>query len=196
MRRRAVAARVGASILFVLAAVGCGDDGEGETMAGSETGSVGSSDSETTANVDSSGTPPADTGSSDSEGSSSGEATTMATGSEGSESSTGEPVEVFFPEVLAIIQAECFCHRGMEAAGMLDLDDDLAYDSLVNVPAPQAPGVNYVTPGDPDQSYLYLKLAGEQTSVGGSGTRMPQGGMLTDDQLLLVRNWILSGAQP
>jgi hypothetical protein len=98
--------------------------------------------------------------------------------------------------VLAVIQAECFCHRSDTFTGQLDLRDEAAYASLVGVPAAQAPALDRVTPGAADESYLYLKLTGEQATVGGAGTRMPQGGVLTDDQILRVRNWILTGAQP
>lgn len=187
-------APLGLSFFFTLG-VACGDDGDGETMAGSSGG-----EGSTTSGPGSSSSGEPDTGSSGGESSSSGGGTTMVSdesSSGGGESSTGEPVEeVFFPEVLAIFQAECFCHRSPMPSGMLDLNDAVAYDSLVNVPAVQAPTVDYVTPGDAGSSYLYLKLIGEQATVGGGGTRMPQGGVLTDDQILLVRNWILSGAQP
>lgn len=175
--------------------VACGDDDGGETMAGSTGG--------TTAPDPSTG-PEEGTSSSGADVSTSSEGTgssTMAVDGSSSSSSSegGEETaipEVLFPEVLAIFQEECFCHRTPEPASMLDLDDDAAYDSIVNVPAPQAPDVSYVTPGDPDDSYLYLKLLGEQATVGGSGSRMPQGGVLPDDQLDLVRYWILGGALP
>jgi hypothetical protein len=194
-RRGSIVVGLGLSLSFMLG-VACGDDQGGETMAGSSGGTTVSPPDSTgpgTLTVSSSG---ADV-STGSEGSSGG--TTMAidgTSSSGDSSEETAIPEVFFPEVLTIFQAECFCHRTPMPASMLDLDDDAAYDSIVNVPAPQAPAVNYVTPGDPDNSYLYLKLTGEQLSVGGSGTRMPQGGMLTDDQIDLVRYWILGGALP
>jgi hypothetical protein len=184
---------LGLSLLFTLG-IACGDDTDGETMAGSSEGG-----GSTTSGQSSSSSGGLDTGSSGGESSGSGGETTTGeeSSSDGGESSTGAPVEeVFFPEVLAIIDAECFCHTSPMPSGMLDLNAAVAYDSLVNVPAVQAPTVNYVTPGDLDNSYLYLKLTGEQATVGGGGTRMPQGGMLTDEQLLVVRNWILSGAQP
>ena len=203
VRRGPAIARIGLSIFFALgsglALAACGDDDGGDTGAGSTTGSgpddttttsVGQVDSSSSGEPGTSSTGPEVTSS---EGTSAGEETSSG----GEESTTGEPVEeVFFPEVLAIFQDECFCHRGPMPSGGLDLDDDAAYDSLVNVEAPQAPGVNYVTPGDSGNSYLYLKLTGEQASVGGSGTQMPQGGMLTPEQLDTVRNWIDSGAQP
>ena len=173
--------------------IACGDDTGGETMAGSSGGTTVSPPDSTGPSSSSSSGADVSTGSESSSG-----GTTMAvdsTSTGGSSEETAIP-EVFFPEVLTIIQDRCFCHRGAMPSGMLALDDDVAYDSLVNVPAPQAPDVNYVTPGDPDQSYLYLKLTGEQTTVGGSGTRMPQGGTLTEEQLDTVRYWILGGAQP
>jgi len=190
-------ARHGLSVLFTLVAA-CGGDDEEETGAGSET-TVAATDStgpgEGTTTTGAEGTT---TTGEESTGPEPGTDSTTAAdeSSSGGESTTGEPFEeVFFPEVLAIIQAECSCHRSPMPAAQLDLSDDAAYDSLVNVPSGQAPGVNRVTPGDPDNSYLYLKLTGEQASVGGGGTRMPQGGVLPDDQILLVRNWIGSGAQ-
>lgn len=193
--RGATVVRCGLGLLLILGTACPGDDGE-DTGAGT-TGTTMVPDDSTGPGVTGSEGSTSAEGTTDGEGTTGGTTTGVDESSSGGESSTGEPVEeVFFPEVLAIFQAECFCHRGPMVAGQLDLNDDVAYDSLLDVPAPQAPDVSYVSPGDPDNSYLYLKLAGEQLSVGGSGTRMPQGGVLTDDQILLVRSWILSGAQP
>jgi hypothetical protein len=183
------------SVLFTVTAA-CGDDeGSDATAGASEAGEL------TTSGPGSSTGPGTSTGPEGSTGpdaSSSGGTTSAVDESttSGSSEETAIP-EVFFPEVLAIFQVECFCHRSPMPSGMLDLNDDMAYDSLVDVPSVQVPEVNRVTPGDPDNSYLYLKLIGEQASVGGGGTRMPQGGgMLPDDQIDLVRHWILGGAQP
>lgn len=192
--RRATVVRCGLGLLVILGPACPGDDGE-DTGAGTTGGTTMVADDGTGPGVTGSegSTSPGDT----TGGTTLGTTLGMDESSSGGESSSGEPVEeVFFPEVLAIVQAECFCHRGPMVAGQLDLNDDVAYGSLLDVPAPQAPDVSYVSPGDPDNSYLYLKLVGEQLSVGGSGTRMPQGGVLTDDQILRVRHWILTGAQP
>jgi hypothetical protein len=186
-----VLARGGLCVSLVIA-VACGDD-DGSDPTGSSsggntsTGPVGSSSSSEVSSGSESSTAGTTAAVDD---------TSTSTSTSGSSEETAIP-EVFFPEVLAIIQAECFCHISPMPSGMLDLRDDMAYASLVDTPSVQVPAVARVTPGDPDNSYLYLKLLGEQASVGGGGTRMPQGGtMLPDQQLDLVRYWILGGAQP
>lgn len=188
-------ARLGCmGLVMLVGAAGCPGGDDGETMAGSSGGDV------TTSTSEGGSTSTGEPGSSSSgPGGSSSEGTTSAVDDTSTSSDGGEETaipEVFFPEVLAIFQAECFCHRSPMPAAALDLNDDAAYDSIVSVPSAQAAGVDRVSPGDADGSYLYLKLLGEQLSVGGAGTRMPQGGVLPDDQLDLIRHWILGGAQP
>jgi hypothetical protein len=55
-------------------------------------------------------------------------------------------------------------------------------------------GLDYVTPGDPQGSYLWHKLAGTHTDVGGSGGRMPSSSGLGTSTLDKVELWILEGA--
>ena len=56
-------------------------------------------------------------------------------------------------------------------------------------------GMFRVDPGAPDNSYLLLKLMGPPDSS--FGARMPLvGAPLTDDQIDLIRSWILAGANP
>lgn len=194
---------MGLGVLLLGLAAGCGDDEGAESGAGSsgdptgpsstglgmDTGGGGASDS---------GGDPGSTG----DPSSTGPGTTSAvddtsTGSE--DTASGEETAipaVGFDEVLSIIAAECSCHRSPMFVGQLDLRDDAAYASLVSVPSAQAPRVDRVSPGDPDGSYLYLKLLNQQGTVGGGGSRMPQGGMLLPEELDLVRYWILGGANP
>jgi hypothetical protein len=95
-----------------------------------------------------------------------------------------------YADVEAEVLGACMgCHYGQPAGlGFVD-----AYDSLVNVPSTQAPGMVRVAPGDPDNSYLWRKLEGTHTGVG-SGDRMPQGGTLSADGRALVLAWIEGGA--
>jgi hypothetical protein len=52
-----------------------------------------------------------------------------------------------------------------------------------------------VRPFLPDSSYLVHKIQGTQTTVGGSGQRMPLiGGPLTEDEIAVIRAWIAAGA--
>ena len=53
-----------------------------------------------------------------------------------------------------------------------------------------------VLPGRPSQSYIWHKLLGTQATVGGSGSRMPQGDApLTQPNMDVIRAWILEGAR-
>ena len=87
------------------------------------------------------------------------------------------------------------CHAPQGARppiGGLNLTDAAAYASLVNVPAGERRTLNYVTPGDPDDSYLIQKLEGSHNIV---GARMPFGGpYLSSNQILVIRRWIELGA--
>ncbi|RMH12875.1 MAG: hypothetical protein D6701_13015 [Gemmatimonadetes bacterium] len=72
----------------------------------------------------------------------------------------------------------------------LDLRNAVAYDNLVNV---QATSENFrrVLPGDPQNSYIVIKLEGRQSV----GSRMPLGQAPLDNiDLTNIRNWISSGA--
>ncbi len=82
------------------------------------------------------------------------------------------------------------CH-GSALSGGLDLRTGASYAALVNVPAVAELGLR-VTPGDPDMSYLVVKLEGRQAV----GSAMPQGAASLDEiDLTNIRNWILQGAE-
>jgi len=62
---------------------------------------------------------------------------------------------------------------------------------LVNIPAQGESRVR-VVPGDPQNSYLVIKLEGRQSF----GSRMPEGGTPLDNiDLGNIRNWITQGAK-
>jgi hypothetical protein len=90
------------------------------------------------------------------------------------------------------------CHDSQSHTGNLMLTADQAFDQLVGVP-PDTPlarnhGFVRVDPGNPDNSFLLVKLNGPPP---GEGNRMPlTGALLTTDQIDLIRNWILLGANP
>jgi len=66
------------------------------------------------------------------------------------------------------------------------------YEALVNVPVLNTT-FTFVSPGDPDDSYLYMKLVGDRRIL---GERMPQGGPYLDEATLLaIRSWIEQGAR-
>jgi hypothetical protein len=81
------------------------------------------------------------------------------------------------------------CHGG--GAGGLTIDEDGAWDALVDVPSHDAAGEVLVIPGDADGSYLVKKLDGAEGIV---GLQMPQGGELPSADRERIREWIERGA--
>ncbi|MGE5235905.1 MAG: CHRD domain-containing protein [Acidobacteriota bacterium] len=74
----------------------------------------------------------------------------------------------------------------------MNLQVGVAYSNIVNVSSVENPALMRIKPGDPDNSYMYLKLIGDPRIL---GSRMPLGGpFLTADQLARFRGWILAGA--
>ena len=87
------------------------------------------------------------------------------------------------------------CHVGdpNPAAG-LDLSDGKWRASLVDVPSTQVPAKKRVVPGNPDESYLLCKLAGECAER--VGAQMPSGlPALPADRIEIIRAWIAAGAK-
>lgn len=81
------------------------------------------------------------------------------------------------------------CH-GSARQGAMDLRAGAAYASLVGVTATTEPVVR-VVPGDPDGSYVVIRVEGRQNA----GGRMPLGGAPLDAiDLTNLRNWIANGA--
>jgi hypothetical protein len=91
------------------------------------------------------------------------------------------------------------CHSGASPTGNMSLVDGDSYTQLVNV-TPSVPlaaqaGQLRVDPGHPENSFLLVKLSGQLPF--GEGSPMPlTGAALTVDQIDMIRNWILEGAQP
>ncbi|MCB9742102.1 MAG: lamin tail domain-containing protein [Alphaproteobacteria bacterium] len=96
-------------------------------------------------------------------------------------------------DIQPIIDGNCSgCHTGGGSSGGLALDE--LWEATVNVGS--STSLDYVEPGDAASSYLYHKLAGTQSSVGGSGSQMPRGGpYLSSADLTMVEEWIDAGAQ-
>jgi len=105
-----------------------------------------------------------------------------------------------FSPTLACIQQVVFtptcalsgCHVNPGAQQNQDLSDGMAWSNIVGVPSEEMPGLNRVTPGDPDNSYLIMKLEGNPAIL---GNRMPEGGpYLSQAEINVIRRWILDGA--
>ncbi len=102
---------------------------------------------------------------------------------------------------LTQIQNEVFspicsvCHSGPTSSTLpsgMDLSTTAnSFAALVGVASIQAPSIDRVQPGEPDNSYLIDKLEGTQ----GVGVRMPQGGPYLDQATIdMIRTWITDGA--
>jgi hypothetical protein len=106
------------------------------------------------------------------------------------------PAPSFSRDVAPILQRECAkCHGEKEQKAKLDLAGPEAYKSLVNVPSREEQEILRVKPGDPEGSYLWLKL--EHRTAKGSG--MPKGlffaSHLNEKDMTVIRQWILEGAK-
>lgn len=112
----------------------------------------------------------------------------MATGDEPTADESGG-AQAFLP-IQTIIDANCSCHTG--GAGGLTMGPD-AYDGIVGVMATGA-DLAYIEPGDTAASYLVHKLRGTHATVGGGGGQMPVGGMLTEDDIVTIEDWVNAGA--
>jgi len=93
-------------------------------------------------------------------------------------------------EIQPILDNNCIGCHGVGGSGGLDLRSGVSHGNLVGVPSTGKPTLNLVEPGQPDQSWLYLKLTGQQDV----GDVMPPGGSLGDAAIDLVHDWIEEGA--
>ena len=84
------------------------------------------------------------------------------------------------------------CHIGASAPEGLELDAAHAYDDLVGVPSVEEPNLERVNPGNPDLSYMVLKIEG---AAGIEGAQMPFGETpLPQSTIDAIRQWISNGA--
>jgi len=98
--------------------------------------------------------------------------------------------------VYAVIESNCSCHHSEAGEAGLSMPDmDTTYANLVGVASQELPSMSRVAAGDPDNSYLLLKIIGTHQDADGSGARMPFGGpYLEDDMVGNIRDWIEAGA--
>jgi Carboxypeptidase regulatory-like domain len=88
------------------------------------------------------------------------------------------------------------CHPGVNPS--LDLTAENSYDELVGIEALEDPTLYRVVAGDPERSFLYLKIGGNPAiaDIPAIGTRMPpRAPPISAEDMETVRNWILGGAK-
>lgn len=107
-----------------------------------------------------------------------------------------EPVPAapsFEADVWPTLEARCVA--GCHAASAPQMPDAAtAFANMVDVASTAT--MNYVTPDIPDESYLWHKLAGTHSAVGGTGAAMPLVGDMCVVELQTIYAWILAGAAP
>jgi hypothetical protein len=105
----------------------------------------------------------------------------------------------FANEIQPIFTTSCAlsgCHAGNSPQQGMNLSAGQAFANIVGVHSKEAPSLNRIEPGDPQKSYLWHKISGTQSTVGGSGGRMPFGrAPLPDDQIAKIQQWIQQGAK-
>lgn len=107
----------------------------------------------------------------------------------------------FANQIQPILTASCggagsSCHLNGGREKGLVLDAGQAYGHMVNAKSTVISSETLIIPGDPDDSYLFRKLQAVGNGVFYAGKRMPDGGpFLGEEQLGLIRSWILQGAQ-
>jgi len=84
------------------------------------------------------------------------------------------------------------CHGPFPNLGLVLLRGQ-SYSSLVNVTSAELAPMKRVLPGQPNNSYIVLKLQGDPRIT---GERMPYGGpYLSASDIQMVRDWIAAGAK-
>jgi hypothetical protein len=121
---------------------------------------------------------------------------TAACGGGGEETDLGEPVS--YSQVQALFDKHgCIgCHPGVNPS--LDLTAENSYDQLVGIQALEDPTLYRVVAGDPERSFLYLKIGGAPpvADIPAIGTRMPPGAPpIPRADMDVIRRWILQGAK-
>ncbi|HUH76340.1 MAG TPA: c-type cytochrome [Devosia sp.] len=100
-------------------------------------------------------------------------------------------LDSYTKDVEPIVSKKCVsCHNDASATSGVSFTKGSGYANLVNIASEELPTMNRVTPGDSEQSYLAHKLLGTHESVGGSGTKMPPAGSLSDKDIATVVAWI------
>lgn len=111
--------------------------------------------------------------------------------------SSGEDVPAplsFATDIQPIFADYCTCHGDGEPEP--DLGIGRAYDNIVGVPSNDVKGMLLVAPGAYEDSYLWHKIAGSHSQVGGAGKRMPPNDELQPGDMAAIQQWIVEGALP
>jgi hypothetical protein len=94
-------------------------------------------------------------------------------------------------EVFSPTCARSGCHASAAPQLGLDLSPGRTFGNVVGVRSVQRNDLNRVEPFNEEASYLVMKVRGDPDIT---GSRMPQGGALTADEIQLIVDWVRRGA--
>ena len=95
-------------------------------------------------------------------------------------------------QIFTPVCAKAGCHAAGSSPSGLVLEAGQSYGNLVGRPAAENSALARVSPGNPNGSYIILKLRGDPNIT---GERMPLGGpYLSADQIAGIAAWIQAGA--
>jgi hypothetical protein len=97
-------------------------------------------------------------------------------------------------QIIAPRCATSACHSGEPPAFWPQLDAEVAYAQIVDVPSQQVPTMSLVAPFAPADSYLLLRLRGNGADAGGLAGTMPPNDPLDDASIASIEAWIANGA--
>lgn len=84
------------------------------------------------------------------------------------------------------------CHGGGSPQANMSLEAEFVAGEIIGIASTERPEFKRIDPGNPDDSYLLMKLRGDSRITGG---QMPLGGGTLPAELLeMVREWIAGGA--
>jgi hypothetical protein len=107
----------------------------------------------------------------------------------------GEGV-TYATRISKILEANCGgCHGGANPSEQFDIVTEGAYDRLLE-PSVQNPDMNLIEPGSPEESYLWLKLTGDDSITGDPMPVDPLMGTrtLSEAEMGDIETWIINGA--
>jgi mono/diheme cytochrome c family protein len=83
------------------------------------------------------------------------------------------------------------CHKGIFAPRGLKLEPDKILKNVLDIPSKGKPQIMLVDTAAPESSYILMKITGVE---GIKGKKMPPAGkpQLTDEEISLLRDWVLS----
>ena len=120
-----------------------------------------------------------------------GEDSTVGPDGEGEGQSHGSYAWRRSAKYFAVSCAFSGCHSGGDPAAGLSLEGDFAA-RIVGVASEQRSDLKLVDPGNPNKSYLLIKVRGDDEII---SQRMPPGNPLSAEQVEIIRAWIASGAK-